>query len=166
MQELVNKWRGGALIDTLTAAFRRHGYALIESFAPEHECQDILRAIDAYRRMNSLIDVDRASITVTAKFLTFNGEDVVQNVPSASRFYTQVNEVVNSLSGRHYNPLDNIKIGLSINITPAGGTFSWHYDRNEIMAILYLNEVEGGGQLEFYPKYRLIMKNSHYGLKK
>jgi len=72
--------------------------------------------------------------------------------------YAKVNEVINRISGKEYAALENKKIGLSINVTPAGGTFSWHHDRHEITAIFYLNEFEGGGELEFFPNNRLLLK--------
>ena len=92
------------------------------------------------------------------------GEDIEENVPAAASLYAKVNEVINRISGKEYAPLENKQIGLSINVTRAGGAFSWRHDRHEITAILYLNEVEGGGELEFCPNNRLLLKNKQgYG---
>jgi hypothetical protein len=45
------------------------------------------------------------------------------------------------------------------NITPPGGEYRWHYDRNAATAILYLNEVPGG-ETEMFPNYRLVFRYS------
>ena len=39
-------------------------------------------------------------------------------------------------------------------ITQPGGSYRYHYDRNTITAILYLNETDGG-ETECYPNHRL-----------
>jgi len=54
--------------------------------------------------------------------------------------------------------LDDKKAGVNVNITERGGTYQWHYDRNAVTVLLYLNEVTGG-ELEFYPNYRIFVKN-------
>jgi hypothetical protein len=145
--------------------FRQHKYAVIGDFLPPSECQELLRAVDHCKDTVALIDVNQSSITSRKKFLTFNGNDIEENVPAATKLYMRVNEVVNELSGKDYTALENRQIGLSVNVTPAGGTFSWHHDRHEVTAILYLNEVEGGGELEFFPNNRLLLKNKQ-GLRK
>jgi hypothetical protein len=49
-------------------------------------------------------------------------------------------------------------VRVNVNITPAGGSYRWHYDRNAVTAVLYLNEVNGG-EIEAYPNYRLLFKD-------
>ena len=153
-------------MDNLGAFFRKQSYVVVNDFLPALECRELLHAIDQCKERIDLIKVNQLSVTSIKKFLTLNGEDIEENIPGASELYARVNEVVNKLSGKDYAPLDNKRIGLSINITPAGGTFSWHHDRHEMTAILYLNEVEGGGELEFFPNNRILLKNSRGGIKK
>ena len=145
--------------------FRQHKYAVIGDFLPPSECRELLRAVDHCKETVALINVNQLSITSRKKFLTFNGDDIEENIPAATKLYVRVNEVVNELSGKDYTALENRQIGLSVNVTPAGGTFSWHHDRHEVTAILYLNEVEGGGELEFFPNNRFLLKNKQ-GLRK
>ena len=152
-------------MDNSREFFSKHQYVLLHDFLPAAECRKILDAVERCRKASSLINVNQNSVTSRKKFLTFNGEDIEQNVPAAAALYAKVNEVINRISGKEYAALENKKIGLSINVTPAGGTFSWHHDRHEITAILYLNEVEGGGELEFFPNNRLLLKNKQ-GLRK
>src|SRR5215469_10664957 len=153
-------------MDNLGAFFREHKYVVIGDFLSAPECRDLLQAIDRCKETVDLIKVNQSSVTSRKNFLTFNGEDVEDNIPTANTLYVRVNEVVNQLSGQDYAPLENKQIGLSINVTPAGGTFSWHHDRHEITAILYLNDVERGGELEFFPDNRLLLKNSRGRVKK
>jgi hypothetical protein len=152
-------------MDNSREFFSKHHYVLLDDFLPAAECREVLRAVERYKKDSSLINVNQTSVTSRKKFLTLNGEDIEENVPAAVPLYAKVNEVINRISGKEYAALENKKIGLSINVTPAGGTFSWHHDRHEITAILYLNEVEGGGELEFFPNNRLLLKNKQ-GLRK
>ena len=153
-------------MNNLGAFLRKQSYVVVDDFLPAPECRELLHAIDQCKERIDLIKVNQLSVTSIKKFLTLNGEDIEENIPAASELYTRVNEVVNKLSGGDYAPLENKQIGLSINITPAGGTFSWHHDRHEMTAILYLNEVEGGGELEFFPNNRILLKNNRGGIKK
>jgi len=146
-------------MDNSREFFSKHQYVVLDDFLPAAECREILHAVERCKKANSLINVNQTSVTSRKKFLTFNGADIEENVPAAVPLYAKVNEVINQISGKEYAALDNKKIGLSINVTPAGGTFSWHHDRHEITAILCLNEVEGGGELEFFPNSQLLLKN-------
>jgi hypothetical protein len=152
-------------MDNSREFFSKHHYILLDDFLPAAECREILHAVERYKKASGLINVNQTSVTSRKKFLTLNGVDIEENVPAAGPLYAKVNEVINRISGKEYAPLENKEIGLSINVTPAGGAFSWHHDRHEITAILYLNEVEGGGELEFFPNNRLLLKNKQ-GLRK
>ena len=55
-------------------------------------------------------------------------------------------------------PLKNSRVAININITPPGGEYRWHYDRNAVTAILYLNEIEGG-EVELFGNYRILLKS-------
>ena len=147
-------------MDDLGAFFRKHTYVVIHDFLSELECRELLSEIDQCKKTVDLIKVKQSSVTSRKNFLTFNGEDVEENIPAATKLYVRVNEVVNQLSGKDYAALENKQIGLSINVTPSGGTFSWHHDRHEITGILYLNEVESGGELEFFPDNRILLKSN------
>lgn len=150
---------------TYAGFFRENGYVLLSDFLPASDCAALVEAIEQYRKTKEIIKVDRESLIETKHFLTLNGSDVETYVPDAERLYRRVNQVVNSIASKEYVRLGNKAIGLSINIVPSGGVFSWHYDRNEITAVLYLNEV-AGGDMELYPRYRLLMKRRSKGLGK
>src|SRR5436853_6275797 len=69
-----------------------------------------------------------------------------------------MNAFLNEIYPQSLFPLSERKAGVNVNITPSGGQYRWHYDRNEVTALVYLNEVKGG-EIEFYPRYRLFLKN-------
>ncbi len=51
--------------------------------------------------------------------------------------------------------IDDSRAACNVNITPPGGQYLWHYDRNLVTAVIYLNEV-GGGETELYPNRRVL----------
>ncbi|MEB3357478.1 MAG: 2OG-Fe(II) oxygenase [Synechococcales bacterium] len=57
--------------------------------------------------------------------------------------------------------LTDKQVGININIMKGGCEYRWHYDRNALTAILYLNEVAGGAT-EIHPNYRLCLKGQQH----
>ena len=52
-------------------------------------------------------------------------------------------------------PIEDAVAARNINVTPPGGEYRWHYDRNAVTAIIYLNEVPGG-ETEIFANYRCV----------
>ena len=82
-----------------------------------------------------------------------DGDKVNVYLPEVKSLYQDVNQVVNLTFGQALAPLTNTKacpdagrVACNINMTSPGGEYRWHYDRNAITGILYLNEVEGGAK--------------------
>ncbi len=93
-------------------------------------------------------------------YFVIDGHQVEQHLPEIWRLYHRVNDVINKACGRTLAPLENRRVGANVNITPHGGEYRWHYDRNAVTAIVYLNEVPGG-ETELYPKFRLRLKQRY-----
>lgn len=55
-------------------------------------------------------------------------------------------------------PIANRRVAINVNVTEPGGEYCWHYDRNAVTAILYLNAV-AGGETECYPGYRIRLRH-------
>ncbi|MCL2927255.1 MAG: hypothetical protein O4861_22595 [Trichodesmium sp. St16_bin4-tuft] len=53
------------------------------------------------------------------------------------------------------------QVGCNTNIIEKKGKYPWHYDRNVITALLYLNKVDGG-EIAFYPNYRIILPKAKF----
>ena len=109
-------------MDNMGEFFREHKYAVIGDFLSAPECRELLRAVDQCKETVDLISVNQLSVTSKKKFLTFNGMDLEENIPAATKLYVRVNEVVNQLSVKDYVPHENRQIGLSVNVTPSGGS--------------------------------------------
>ena len=84
------------------------------------------------------------SPTLVSKY----GDKITQHLSGVKSLYQDVNQVLNLTFGQDLAPLtacpDAGWVACNINITSPGGERRWHYDRNAITGILYLNEVEGG----------------------
>jgi hypothetical protein len=90
-----------------------------------------------------------------------DGEKITQYLPQVLELYKKVGTLVCDLSGMSLVPLNDLKVSCNINITGRGGSYRWHYDRNAVTAILYLNEVAGGAT-ECYPNYRVVLNGLRY----
>ena len=143
------------------ASLPTKGIARRPGFLAEAECRDLLGEIAAYRAHHTVPEVHRGAGDRPLHYSVISGEEIGAYLPRLVDLYTRVNELVNEAMGENLVPLDDRRVGLNVNITPAGGTYRWHYDRNAVTAILYLNAVPGG-ETEIYPNYRLFMEGSRY----
>jgi len=146
-------------MSTSKELFERQGFLMIDSFLDAKECAGIVEIVESLQRAERLIDVDRVGRSSVIRFATVNGEDLEQAIPRVSQLYQEINDMVNSLVDAEIAPMANRAIGVSVNATPPGGQFAFHYDRNAITAVIYMNEVESGGEMEFYPRQRILLKN-------
>ncbi len=132
-----------------------------DAFLSNEACDDLLRQIAAYRVKHELPEVYRESGSRPLHYRVIEGERIAAHFPDLISLYACVNDLVNEAMGETLEPLEDRKVGLNVNVTPAGGAYRWHYDRNEVTAILYLNAVPGG-ETEIYPNYRLFMEGARY----
>ncbi len=141
--------------------FRTQGYAVKDGFLTPQQCQELLQLIAEYRQTHTIPEIYRQIRGRSLHYKVIDGEQIEQHLPPIWQLYHQVNELANRLSGQTLAPLSNKKVGVNINIVPIGGEYRWHYDRNALTAILYLNQVEGG-DTEFYPNYRLYLRQKKH----
>ncbi len=137
--------------------FRRDGFLVIDSFLQEAECEAIRATVDELSGRDRLIKVDRVGRTSVSRFATINGTELERSIPRVAGAYAEVADFVRAIASDDLTPLENRAIGVSINVTSPGQQFAMHYDRNAVTAVIYLNSVESGGQMEFYPKHRLFL---------
>ena len=142
--------------------FNTSGYQIIDDFLTLAECEGLLGLVSNYREKVELPEIYRPMKTRSLRYYVINGEQIKNNLSDIWKIYQgAVNELVNQLTGEQYIPLDNIRVGVNVNIMPPGRSeYRWHYDRTRITAILYLNAVEGG-ETELYPNYRILLKNGN-----
>ncbi|WP_094676574.1 hypothetical protein, partial [Hydrocoleum sp. CS-953] len=144
-----------------TEEFQRAGYFLQENFLSQPECDSLLQLISDYRQTNSVSKIHRNIKPIPLNRSVIDGKIIQSEIPEVQKLYETVNQVINNLTNKQLFPLQDIQVGCNINITEKGGTYQWHYDRNAITALLYLNKVDGG-EIEFYPNYRITLPSAKF----
>nr|WP_255551454.1 2OG-Fe(II) oxygenase [Granulicella sp. dw_53] len=135
------------------------GLQLIESVLSPEECNAIIVSLDEYGRSYDIPLIYRPERKRSLKYSVINGEDIQKRLPTIQKLYESILPTVQSVTNQNVVPLQNRIVGVNINFTPPGGAYRWHYDRNAVTAVLYLNEVDGG-EIEAYPDYRFLLKGS------
>ena len=132
------------------------GLQISQNFLSPAECHAIIASIDEYRSQYEVPLIERPGRGRPLKYRVINGEEIQSRLPAIQKLYESVLPVVRREINQNVVPLSNRIVRVNINITPAGGSYRWHYDRNAVTAVLYLNEVEAG-EIEAYPNYRLFL---------
>src|SRR3954469_11141126 len=130
------------------------GYVVVDDYLDPTEAARVLASINAYVADHDLPIIHREHARRGLHYGVIDGQRVHRHLPDLERIYREVNAKVNALLPSPVVPLRNEVAALNVNVTPPGGSYRWHYDRNSVTATLYLNGVEGG-ELELCPNYRL-----------
>ncbi|MGR3179321.1 MAG: 2OG-Fe(II) oxygenase [Candidatus Anammoxibacter sp.] len=141
--------------------FRTKGYCIKHDFLTKQECHELLTLIEEYRQVHNVPHIYRKQRGRSLNYKVIDGKKIKENLIRIDLLYSSINSVVNKTTGQEMTKLKNVRVGVNVNITPSGGEYRWHYDRNAITVILYLNEVEGG-ETECYPNYRMFLKKVRY----
>lgn len=138
----------------------KEGCVVLEAYFEAEACATLLEEIRAYRRENPLPEIHRPMKGRSLRYKVIDGQVIREHFPSIWELYSrQVLELARAQSGEEIDLLPNPKVGVNVNIMePQGSTYRWHYDRNAVTAILYLNQVQGG-ETELFPNYRILLKN-------
>jgi hypothetical protein len=139
--------------------FLKQGYFVQESFVSPEQCTHFLNLIAQFQRNQDLELIHRAARGRSLHYKVINGQLIENGIPEIDQFYRQLTNFARSISSDDMVPLKDKLVGVNVNITPAGGTYRWHYDRNAVTVLVYLNEVSGG-EIEFYPSFRIYLKGS------
>jgi 2OG-Fe(II) oxygenase superfamily len=134
--------------------FEQTGLEMIEHFLPSVQCQELLRVIGDYRKKHDLPLICRPQASRSLKYMVVDGDSIYTLLPDMRELYSHVNGIIKKVCSRNLVPLSNKAARININIIPPGGEYRWHYDRNAVTAVLFLNKVEGG-ETEMYPNYRI-----------
>ncbi len=132
-----------------------------ERFASADQCAQLLARIHDYRARHGVPVVERAAGELPLRYAVIDGDRIAEHLPEVLRVYERVTHLVKSLWHDEIEPLADRKVACNINITQPGGSYRYHYDRNAVTAILYLNEIEGG-ETECYPGYRIALTHARY----
>lgn len=134
-------------------SLRQNGAEIRESYLSPEECSDLLRDVEDYKASQDLPLIERIDAGRSLRYRVIDGDRIFQSLPRVVSLYREVLALV-----RRQDPgleaISNRTASLNVNLTPPGGEYRWHYDRNAVTAILFLNAV-GGGQTEMYPNFRV-----------
>lgn len=134
------------------------GYLVIDKLFDHEKCSKILSWIEDYREQYTVQKVYRPMKERSLFYYVINGEQVEQKLPRIWQIYQDINQLVNQVSQQELTPLSSKLATVNVNIVPPGGEYRWHYDRNAVTALLFLNNF-AAGEIEFYPNYRILVKN-------
>jgi len=129
---------------------------VVDDFMSVPECAEILAAIRLYRTRRELPFIDRAERGRSLRYRVIDGNAVARDMAELDVLYRYTGELIGSWCGQRLVPIEDRAAGININITPPGGEYRWHYDRNAVTAIVYLNEVTGGAT-EIYANHRILL---------
>ena len=129
---------------------------VVDDYASPAECDAILATIAAYRRADEPPLIDRPERGRSLRYRVIAGDVIERRLRDLEGLYLRTGAVIGEWSGTALTPIADRRAGINVNITPPGGEYRWHYDRNEFTAILYLNEVEGG-VTEIYANHRIVL---------
>jgi hypothetical protein len=135
---------------------------MIDRYLSAADCTELLESIEAFRKTHTLPFIHREVAGRSLHYSVIDGDLVHEHFPELTRLYGRVQQVVKQHFGDDLVPYPNRAVTVNVNITPPGGEYRWHYDRNPVTAILYLNTVPGG-ETEMYPGHRIHLgrwKNS------
>ena len=133
-----------------------HGIVRIDQYLSPCECESLLNYIRGFQACHSLPLIHRQVAGRSLHYFVVDGETIHEALPELMTIYRDVERVVREHFGAQLRPLENRAAGINVNIMPPGGEYRWHYDRNAVTAILYLNTITGG-ETEMYPEYRIYL---------
>ena len=132
------------------------GGVVRDNFANSALCAELLARVNDYRASHDVPVIERCNGDLPLKYSVIDGERIAEALPDVANVYERVTRLVKELWHGEVEPLADLKVACNINITQPGGSYRYHYDRNAVTAILYLNTTRGG-ETECYPNYRLSL---------
>lgn len=141
--------------------FEKKGFCVKHDFLTEAECERLLSLVENYRQTHDIPQIQRRSRERSLDYKVIDGLKIKEFLPEIEKLYQNINKTVSEVFGQTLAPLKNEQVGVNINITSPGGEYRWHYDRNKLTAILYLNSIEGG-ETECYPNYRIYFERMRF----
>jgi 2OG-Fe(II) oxygenase superfamily len=141
------------------SSFWRSGVEMIPAFLSPTDCSGLLSAVDSYCEIHTVPLIVRPQRHRSLEYQVIDGEHFHSVFANATDLLSQVRARVQQLCGCELTFIDDSRAACNVNITPPGGQYIWHYDRNLVTAVIYLNEVSGG-ETELYPNRRVLFPGS------
>jgi hypothetical protein len=135
--------------------------AIQPDFLSTEECEKYCQSVLELDRTIGLPLIERRVRERSLRYKVVDGRIIVDALPEIDDVTTRVEEALERICGPGLVPIEDSVAARNINVTPPGGEYRWHYDRNAATAIIYLNEVPGG-ETEIFPNFRLLVRNGRY----
>lgn len=145
----------------MTTDFWKEGVAIEPNFLSDEECEKHCQSVLELDRTKGLPLIERKVRERSLKYKVVDGRRIAEALPDIDDLTRRVDVVLARICGPGLVPIDDFVAARNINVTPPGGEYRWHYDRNAATALIYLNEVPGG-ETEMFPNFRLLVRNGRY----
>jgi hypothetical protein len=141
----------------MTTEFWKQGVAIESNFLSTEECEKYCQSVLELDRAKGLPLIERRVRERSLRYKVVDGLRIAEALPDIDELTRRVEEALARICGPGLVPIDDAVAARNINVTPPGGEYRWHYDRNAATAIIYLNEVPGG-ETEIFPNYRILFR--------
>jgi hypothetical protein len=145
----------------MTSDFWKKGIAIQPHFLTAQECEQHCRSVLELDRTEGLPLIERRVRERSLKYKVVNGLLISEAISDIDDLTKRVEAELERTCGPGLVPIEDAVAARNINVTPPGGEYRWHYDRNAVTAIIYLNEVPGG-ETEIHPNYRILFRGGQY----
>lgn len=145
----------------MTADFWKEGVAIQPDFLSAEECEKYCESILTLDRAVGLPLIERQVRERSLRYKVVDGRIITDALPEIDDVTKRVEDALDRTCGVGLKPIDDAVAARNINVTPPGGEYRWHYDRNAATAIIYLNQVPGG-ETEIFANYRLLIRGGRY----
>ena len=145
----------------MTTDFWKEGVALQPNFLSAAECEKYCQSVLALDRAIGLPMIERRVRERSLRYKVVDGLSIAEAIPEIDDLAKRVEDALGRTCGPGLLPIDDLVAARNINVTPPGGEYRWHYDRNAATAIIYLNEVPGG-ETEIFPNFRMLFRGGRY----
>lgn len=135
--------------------------AIRPNFLSREECERHCQSVRELDRTQGLPLIERKVRERSLKYKVVDGRRIAEVLPDIEDLTRRVAVELVRTCGPGLVPIDDVVAARNINVTPPGGEYRWHYDRNAATALIYLNEVPGG-ETEMFPNFRLLVRGGRY----
>src|ERR1700726_2177647 len=144
-----------------TTGFWKEGVAIQPNFLSTDECEKYCESVRALDRLRGLPLIERRVRERSLLYKVVDGMRIAEAIPEIDEVTTRVEEALARICGEGLVPVADPVAARNVNVTPPGGEYRWHYDRNAATAIIYLNEVPGG-ETEMFANFRMLFYHGRF----
>jgi hypothetical protein len=126
------------------------GFAIDDTFLTPAESRAHSEHIAAYLSEWKLPLIERRAGSRPLHYRVIEGNEITAHLPGLRTLAERVRCTVAGISPACAHFVASESRAVNVNVLEPGGSYLWHYDRNAVTGIVYLNVV-AGGEMEMYP---------------